>query len=254
MNILKPSNVLGDRSIQPIEINRETISKNLTKEADELDFYRTADDENKPRRKNPDNNLVFEMLSNIKNAKKEDKNLKDQENESTLKLSSRIFDDIENNLAKEEEKKSNSSFSLNFLQEQTQSKEKNLTTDSKNDSNAIKLDSNSNNDSMLSLSSTNSQTAKSKASSNFTIENLPEWIKQDAYVIVTTKTVMNKRGRIRFIGKTKFGNGIWIGVELEDTVGINDGSIMDVRYFTCPKNKGVFVRHDKLTLIENRDI
>jgi hypothetical protein len=80
-------------------------------------------------------------------------------------------------------------------------------------------------------------------------EIIPDWIKENAHVIVTTNSVMNKRGYVRYIGLTKFAAGIWIGVELEEPHGKNDGALKGVRYFKCPENKGVFVKADKLTLL-----
>lgn len=47
---------------------------------------------------------------------------------------------------------------------------------------------------------------------------------------------------IRFIGKTQFGSGVWIGVELINGDGKNDGEIQGVRYFHCPEKKGLFLR------------
>lgn len=85
------------------------------------------------------------------------------------------------------------------------------------------------------------------------IESLPEWLKLNAHVIVSTNTVQNKRGYVRYVGGVKFGTGLWIGVELEQKSGKNDGSVKGVRYFTCPEEKGVFVRADKLTPIVNRE-
>ena len=76
---------------------------------------------------------------------------------------------------------------------------------------------------------------------------LPEWIKDNTRVIVSTNTVMNKTGHIRFIGPTKFAHGVWIGVELDQPFGKNDGSLNNVRYFTCPENRGVFVKSDKIS-------
>ena len=40
-----------------------------------------------------------------------------------------------------------------------------------------------------------------------------------------------KDGVIRFIGKTQFATGEWIGVELDEATGKNDGSIKGVKYF-----------------------
>ncbi|SPO19806.1 related to Tubulin-specific chaperone B [Ustilago trichophora] len=57
----------------------------------------------------------------------------------------------------------------------------------------------------------------------------------------------NKRkGSVRFVGSTSFANGIWVGVEYDEPVGKNDGSVAGERYFTCKPNFGGFVRPDKV--------
>ena len=40
-----------------------------------------------------------------------------------------------------------------------------------------------------------------------------------------------KLGKVAFIGETKFAPGEWVGVELEEAVGKNDGSVAGVSYF-----------------------
>ena len=50
------------------------------------------------------------------------------------------------------------------------------------------------------------------------------------------------RGTVRFCGATSFSQGKWIGIELEEPIGKNDGSVQGVRYFTCKMPYGVFVR------------
>jgi len=85
------------------------------------------------------------------------------------------------------------------------------------------------------------------------IEELPEWLVQDVHVIVSTNSVLNKPGRVRYIGPTKFAPGTWIGVELEQAFGKNDGSLKGKSYFKCDENKGVFVRVDKLTLVSKQN-
>jgi kinesin family protein 13 len=98
-------------------------------------------------------------------------------------------------------------------------------------------------------------THKSKKISDFIEEEeLPEWLVMNAQVIVSTNSVTNKPGFIRYIGGTKFASGTWIGVELEQAQGKNDGSLKGVRYFNCEENRGVFVRSDKLTLVANKPI
>ncbi|KZO99357.1 hypothetical protein CALVIDRAFT_477249 [Calocera viscosa TUFC12733] len=58
------------------------------------------------------------------------------------------------------------------------------------------------------------------------------------------------RGRIRFIGSPVFAPGKWIGVELFDQNGKNDGSVDGVRYFDCEPGHGVFVRSAQVKLLE----
>lgn len=55
--------------------------------------------------------------------------------------------------------------------------------------------------------------------------------------------VRGKRGVIKFVGKTQFAPGVWVGVELIEPTGKNNGSLNGVEYFTCskPGNYGIFV-------------
>ncbi|QIW98003.1 hypothetical protein AMS68_003521 [Peltaster fructicola] len=48
--------------------------------------------------------------------------------------------------------------------------------------------------------------------------------------------------RVRFVGTTSFQTGDWIGVELDEETGKNDGSVKGDRYFTCEQGHGMFVR------------
>lgn len=43
---------------------------------------------------------------------------------------------------------------------------------------------------------------------------------------------------MRYCGKTAFAPGIWVGVELNEVSGRNDGSVDGVAYFKCPENHG----------------
>ncbi|CAK9008891.1 unnamed protein product [Durusdinium trenchii] len=49
-------------------------------------------------------------------------------------------------------------------------------------------------------------------------------------------------GTVRFNGTTSFATGSWIGVELDDAVGKNDGTVQEVTYFTCAAKHGLFCR------------
>ncbi|KAK4507104.1 hypothetical protein PRZ48_000838 [Zasmidium cellare] len=49
-------------------------------------------------------------------------------------------------------------------------------------------------------------------------------------------------GTVRFVGTTSFQTGEWIGVELEEQSGKNDGSVQGKRYFECAAGYGIFCR------------
>ncbi|KAI3631973.1 hypothetical protein MIR68_009809 [Amoeboaphelidium protococcarum] len=54
------------------------------------------------------------------------------------------------------------------------------------------------------------------------------------------------KGVIKFIGSTTFSTGEWVGIELAEPNGKNDGSVNGERYFACPNNHGLFVRSFQL--------
>ena len=61
--------------------------------------------------------------------------------------------------------------------------------------------------------------------------------------------ILGKTGTIRFVGPTTFATGKWVGVELDEPSGINNGSVAGKHYFDCRPNHGVFVRASQVKTI-----
>lgn len=56
---------------------------------------------------------------------------------------------------------------------------------------------------------------------------------------------------VRFVGETLFAPGEWVGVELDDGTGKNDGSVQGERYFDCDMGNGMFVRATAVTIVSH---
>lgn len=56
-------------------------------------------------------------------------------------------------------------------------------------------------------------------------------------------------GLIRFLGETAFKEGDWVGIELDEPLGKNDGSVAGERYFDCEERHGVFARATGIAII-----
>lgn len=54
------------------------------------------------------------------------------------------------------------------------------------------------------------------------------------------------KGTVRYIGKIKSKDGKWIGLELDEPVGANNGSVNGIRYFHCKDKHGIFIRYEKI--------
>jgi len=58
-----------------------------------------------------------------------------------------------------------------------------------------------------------------------------------------------RRGTIKFVGPVKGAPGTWIGVELDEPQGMNDGSKDGERYFECRRDKyGCFSRAENVNV------
>ena len=59
-------------------------------------------------------------------------------------------------------------------------------------------------------------------------------------------------GIVRFIGKTTFASGFWVGIELTRGSGKNNGSVNDVQYFKCSADRGIFLRPSQVVVDQVR--
>ncbi|XP_012277804.1 restin homolog isoform X2 [Orussus abietinus] len=65
--------------------------------------------------------------------------------------------------------------------------------------------------------------------------------------VIVSSNQGSKTGVLRFMGITEFAPGEWCGVELDEPVGKNDGSIDDKRYFECRPKHGLFAPLHKVS-------
>lgn len=57
-------------------------------------------------------------------------------------------------------------------------------------------------------------------------------------------------GTVKFLGTTEFAAGEWLGIELDEKAGKNDGSVKGKQYFDCKPEHGIFVRPTAVTPVK----
>ncbi|XP_017762382.1 PREDICTED: restin homolog isoform X2 [Eufriesea mexicana] len=65
--------------------------------------------------------------------------------------------------------------------------------------------------------------------------------------VIVSSSQGSKTGVLRYIGTTEFASGEWCGVELDEPIGKNDGSVGDKRYFECRPRYGLFAPVHKIS-------
>uniref|UniRef100_A0A914E1V4 Dynactin subunit 1 n=1 Tax=Acrobeloides nanus TaxID=290746 RepID=A0A914E1V4_9BILA len=56
------------------------------------------------------------------------------------------------------------------------------------------------------------------------------------------------KGAVAFYGPTKFADGIWVGVILDEQIGKNNGTVQGEKYFECEPNFGIFIKESQVRL------
>ncbi|KAJ4330151.1 hypothetical protein N0V87_010246 [Didymella glomerata] len=64
------------------------------------------------------------------------------------------------------------------------------------------------------------------------------------------ETNVHRTGIVKYVGPIHVAEGAWLGIDLQEPTGKNDGSVRGERYFDCPPQHGLFVKEtDVLRII-----
>lgn len=59
-------------------------------------------------------------------------------------------------------------------------------------------------------------------------------------------------GTVRYVGLVEFAKGKWVGIELDEPKGKNNGTVQEKAYFQCDPFYGMFVRQTQLEPIQEQ--
>ncbi|KAI8638272.1 CAP Gly-rich domain-containing protein [Parasitella parasitica] len=80
-------------------------------------------------------------------------------------------------------------------------------------------------------------------------ENAANQIKiGDRCEVLGDDNIAQRRGTVKFVGETEFQPGWWVGIQYDEPVGKNNGSVQGKEYFKCPPKYGGFVRPTKVNV------
>ena len=81
-----------------------------------------------------------------------------------------------------------------------------------------------------------------------------DWMKFGSRCIVNSNN-FKRKGTIKWKGtlKGKESEGLFVGVSLDEPLGLHNGTLLGVTYFTCEKLHGTFVKANFVTPIVNND-
>ena len=70
----------------------------------------------------------------------------------------------------------------------------------------------------------------------------------DRVLVKTSTGDSTRQAEVMFVGKIEqIAPGYWIGVQYDEPVGKNDGSVQGIRFFDCAPDHGGFLRPDKIS-------